>query len=308
MVKQLSLAGMMKGQVEIVQEKGKRPVGRPPKVKSPEEEVEVKVKRPVGRPPKEKKELHEDEEKKLQQMVEMLKVMEDETGLVRVNTDEAGETGSVEVNTDAAGEQKKPSEDKMKSMLEKLSQGIHEFIKAMSPSKSEAPSLPIQDQDQNKKDEGTPKKRRVEFQIVQDAQDTPPPKTAQEIVEFCKESGKKGGEFGKLGGRPKVSKEAVLSSEEHIVQEQLGISTEVRSMRALKCRERNEDFGFQAKARFCELWEEAIKIVKDEEKAMSFFVKITGRSKPALKAALAGKETWTTQLQLSGLTTQGKNT
>ena len=130
-----------------MQERVKLKPGRPPKVTSLEDEVEENVKRPVGRPKKDK--LKQDEEDKLQKILEMLKFMEDETGLVRVNTDEAGETGSVEVNTDAAGEQKKPSEDKMKSMLEKLSQGIHEFIKAMSPSKSEAPCLPVQDQDQN---------------------------------------------------------------------------------------------------------------------------------------------------------------
>ena len=123
-------------------------------MQGPEEEVEAKVKRPVGRPKKKKAEGIDDEEKKLYEMLELLKVIEDDTGLVKVNTDAAGEQ---EKPSGAAGEEEKPSENKLKSAVERLSKGIHELYKALSPGKNQATSLPIQDEDQNEKDEGAPK-------------------------------------------------------------------------------------------------------------------------------------------------------
>ena len=171
--------------------------------------------------------------------------------------------GMVKEVPDEAGEQEEPEADKISSMLEKLSKGIHELYQAVRPGQSQATSLPIQDEVRGKSDEQTPKKPKVAFQIVQDSEEIAF-KSNEAIVQFCREAGKKGAEFGKLGGRPQKVKESALSAEDQIVQAQVGLD-ENRAMRIVKAVERDESFGYQAKARFCEVWEEALKIVNDEE-------------------------------------------
>ena len=71
MVKQLSLDGMSKGKVEVVEPKAKAKPGRPPKIKD-ERIIEVAAKRPVGRPRKELEVSSEQQEQLLELMQDFL--------------------------------------------------------------------------------------------------------------------------------------------------------------------------------------------------------------------------------------------
>ena len=297
MVKQLSLSGMLKGSKEIVEEEEKRKPGRPPKVKDPQDAVEEKAKRPVGRP-KKVRDVSVEEEEMLNELVEQVGMIQDLKGMVKEQSDEP-----------------EVKDQKVQKLLAKISRGIHEINQTLSPGKTQATSLPLQDQTdeptpkkqklQDQNDEQTPKKQKPELQIVQDSEAITPSKSNEEIVQACREAGKKGAQYGYLGGRPAKVKDQALSAEDQIVQHQIGMTEECNAMRAIKARERDESFGFRAKARFCEIWKAAKGVVSDEEKLMSYFVKQTGRERKALQEALQGEAKWNAQLQKSGMLVKG---
>ena len=100
-----------------------------------------------------------------------------------------------------------------------------------------------------------------------------PARDAAELREFCIQQGREG---GRLGGAPK--KVDLLNIEEKIVQAQLDFEGN-RPYWKSKAPEKDQSWGFVAKARFCELWHKATKIVENEDVLMSYLVKTLGRRK-----------------------------
>ena len=141
------------------------------------------------------------------------------------------------------------------------------------------------------------------MQAIQDVQDAIV--DAESPQKKAVEWGKLGAQYGALGGRPTIDKDALLTSEEKVIRQQLDVEAE-RALQAAKVEERGEKFGFQAKANFCHLWRKAQKIVKDEDNLMSYFVKVTGRSKASLKAALEGEERWNKLCEAAGMSEKGQ--
>ena len=95
-----------------------------------------------------------------------------------------------------------------------------------------------------------------------------------------------------------------MSPEEQIIQQQVDIEGS-KHFSQVKVPELDESFGFKAKAKFCEMWKKALTIVSDEDNLMSYFVKVTGRPKVQLQAALENEEKWKSQLRSSGLESSG---
>ena len=273
-MKQLSLSGLFKGKFDVVPDKPKNKVGRPVTKKDHEDEgVEVKEKRPVGRPKTYK--VSQAQEEELNELLAEYMDLDDVMGLVK---------GVEEV----VNEEKKKGEaesKKVRKVLEKISKGLHELGVALGQApaaQDECEGTLVQVEGDNNK---TPKKQKVECSLIQDVESPLPSRTVAEIHELCKDSGKKGAEFGVLGGRPQAVRDEILSPQEKIIQHQLGIE-ESKSHRAVKERERDESFGFRAKAKFCQMWHKAGQIVSDEDNLMSYFVKVTGRDKASLRLSL----------------------
>ena len=85
-----------------------------------------------------------------------------------------------------------------------------------------------------------------------------PVRTEAETRQLCIEAGREG---GRLGGHPR--KPEILSIEEQIVQAQLDVEGK-RDDRLVKAVQRDDTFGFSAKAAFCEMYRKARKVVEDE--------------------------------------------
>ena len=57
-------------------------------------------------------------------------------------------------------------------------------------------------------------------QVIQNAEVLQPAKSHEEMVEFSRNEGKKGAEYGRLGGRPEGGISRALSPQEQIVHHQ----------------------------------------------------------------------------------------
>ena len=117
---------------------------------------------------------------------------------------------------------------------------------------------------QNEEDQpGESQCKKHKLEAIQDFDALLPQHSLVQLVQLCKQAGEVGKAFGVLGGRPKKSD--CLDEEEKIIQHQLGGFETSRDHQAVKESQRDEIFGFQANAKFCKVWKEALEVNSKED-------------------------------------------